>query len=186
MSFKLKLPFAIQWKIPKHRFNEFQTPTNKHLKSDTYNFPNIPGLQYYLTIYPNDYQCRGECLIFLYLTLPNEKMEIQSYFVVAIESANFSFKANYVFNCITNGCGKTCCKTEELFDPKKKFIIDEEMTIKVDGFLMVETNSVERKIWNCNNFSGLLGLGLWAEENSKDFTIFVDEKKIDVHKCVIS
>uniref|UniRef100_A0AC35GAF1 BTB domain-containing protein n=1 Tax=Panagrolaimus sp. PS1159 TaxID=55785 RepID=A0AC35GAF1_9BILA len=34
--------------------------------------------------------------------------------------------------------------------------------------------------------SGLLGLSLWAQENPKDFTIFVDEKKIVVHKCVFS
>uniref|UniRef100_A0A914Q1C3 BTB domain-containing protein n=1 Tax=Panagrolaimus davidi TaxID=227884 RepID=A0A914Q1C3_9BILA len=186
MSFKLKLPFAIQWKIPKNRFNEFQTPTDECLKSDTYDFPNIPGLYYRLTIFPNDDHCPGECWIFLYLTLPNDKMKIESYFIVTIESANFSFKENYVFNDIKSGRGKKCCKTEELFDPEKKFFIDEEMTIKADGFLMVETNSVERKIWSCNNFSGLLGLSLWAQENSKDFTIFVDEKMINVHKCVLS
>uniref|UniRef100_A0A914QVX8 BTB domain-containing protein n=1 Tax=Panagrolaimus davidi TaxID=227884 RepID=A0A914QVX8_9BILA len=186
MSFKLKLPFAIQWKIPKNHFNEFQTPSNKYLKSDTYNFSNIPGLQYCLKIYPNDEEFPGECWIYLFLTLPNDKMNTESYFVVTVESANFSFKDNYVFDEITSGRGKKCCKTEELFDPEKKFIIDEEMTIKVDGFFMVEKNSVERKIWSCKNFSGLLGLGLWAQENSKDFTIFVDEKKIDVHKCVLS
>uniref|UniRef100_A0A914QMN9 BTB domain-containing protein n=1 Tax=Panagrolaimus davidi TaxID=227884 RepID=A0A914QMN9_9BILA len=180
------LPFAIQWKIPKNYFHGFQTPTDECLKSDAYDFPNIPALQYCLRIYPNDEEFPGECWIYLYLKLPNDKMKIESYFTVAIESANFSFKENHIFNEIKSGRGKKCCKTEELFDPEKKFFVDEEMTIKVDGFLMVETNSVERKIWNCKNFSGLLGLSLWAQENSKDFTIFVDEKKIDVHKCVLS
>uniref|UniRef100_A0AC34FU71 BTB domain-containing protein n=1 Tax=Panagrolaimus sp. ES5 TaxID=591445 RepID=A0AC34FU71_9BILA len=183
---KVVVPFAIQWKILEGRLREIKDAPGKFLDSKTFIASNISGIQYYIRIFPNgqDDDDVGKTKIFFHLLFA-DKIEIQGKFCIKIESAN-------VFNCHTpiynesKGWGGTCCKTEELFDPEQRFIIDGEMTIKVEGSLMFEKEVVDAKPWEFNSSLNSLGFGLWKNDASKDFTLIADNKEITAHKCVLA
>uniref|UniRef100_A0A914PRV5 Galectin n=1 Tax=Panagrolaimus davidi TaxID=227884 RepID=A0A914PRV5_9BILA len=103
---------------------------------------NIPGLQYYLKIYPTtgeDEDNRGETCVYLHVN-GSKKRKITAEFTLSVKSANFSKYLNYVYDC-DYGWGDVLCKTEEFFDSKRKYFVDGEITIKVKGIFKAKRPS---------------------------------------------
>uniref|UniRef100_A0A914Q195 MATH domain-containing protein n=1 Tax=Panagrolaimus davidi TaxID=227884 RepID=A0A914Q195_9BILA len=108
---------------------------------------NIPGLQYYLAIYPNgeDEEDRGEswaCLIFY----GSKERRISAEYTISVKSANFSKNVNKFFDD-NDGWGSVLCKTEEFFDSKSKFFVNGEIIINVKGILKAKRPSTSVSIF---------------------------------------
>uniref|UniRef100_A0AC34FKG0 BTB domain-containing protein n=1 Tax=Panagrolaimus sp. ES5 TaxID=591445 RepID=A0AC34FKG0_9BILA len=178
----LQSPAAIKWTIPEARLKAMKD--NKGLYSKRFNASNLPGVEYYIGIYTygdDSEKRRGQTWIFFYLNFTGET-KIKAHFNIRIQSANFLFKDIYLFQKSV-GWGGKCCETVELFDPEKRFIIDGELTIQMEGILMTE-NEEPIKTLICNSSGDSLCLALWEQEN-KDFVITVGKKEIAAHKVVL-
>uniref|UniRef100_A0A914YZ10 BTB domain-containing protein n=1 Tax=Panagrolaimus superbus TaxID=310955 RepID=A0A914YZ10_9BILA len=180
----IKSPVAIEWRIPENCLKEIKDKPGEYLKSNVFNASNIPDLQYFITICPNENveDLLGQTWIYFHLRYEDE-LKIEANFDIKIESANYSSKENYVFEESDEWVGE-CCNTEELFDPEKRYIVDGKMIIKIEGTLTTE-KEMPKKSETFGDNRDALCLGLWNQEN-KDFTIIVDEKEIAAHKNVLA
>uniref|UniRef100_A0A914YF63 MATH domain-containing protein n=1 Tax=Panagrolaimus superbus TaxID=310955 RepID=A0A914YF63_9BILA len=126
-------PFDFECKFQKADLIALKESENGLLAGKYFYAFNIPGLQYYIKIYPNgdNEQRRGKTVIFLYVNGSKER-KITAEFTLSIESANYSKSINYVYEKYV-GWGSTCCKTAEFFDSKNKYFVNGEITIKVKG-----------------------------------------------------
>uniref|UniRef100_A0AC34FMJ8 BTB domain-containing protein n=1 Tax=Panagrolaimus sp. ES5 TaxID=591445 RepID=A0AC34FMJ8_9BILA len=180
---KLQGPIAMKWSIPEYRLRQMIYKPGKHLRSSFFKVSNIPGVEYYLSIYPNDDDCLGGTGIYLCLRF-TDKIKIEASYNFIIESANYIVKRESVYQK-TNGWGVACCTPGELFDLEKRFIFDGKFTIKMDGILTVEKD-MPQKAETFVNYHDDLSLELWNQEEDKNFTIAADGKEITVHRCVLA
>uniref|UniRef100_A0A914PRB6 BTB domain-containing protein n=1 Tax=Panagrolaimus davidi TaxID=227884 RepID=A0A914PRB6_9BILA len=185
---KIRSPIAMQWTIPEERLKEFKDNPGGPLSSSFFDVSNIPGVQYYIKFFPNDDQEDriGETGIYLVLSFTDE-MKIEANYTFSIESANYSREFYSVFEKSV-GWGGKCCSAEEFFDSTKKFIVDEKVTIKMDGILYFENEADENgtKLDDESSINSL-GLSLWNFVEGKNITIVAgDGKEINAHKCVLA
>uniref|UniRef100_A0A914QS82 BTB domain-containing protein n=1 Tax=Panagrolaimus davidi TaxID=227884 RepID=A0A914QS82_9BILA len=128
-------PFENEWKFHKSDLMDLKDSENGCLKGKHFYAYNIPGLQYFIAIYPNGYaeeDRRGETWAFLCINGSNER-KISAEFTLSVESANYSKNLNYVFEDIIGWGKEKICKIDEFFDPKNNFFVNGEITIKVKG-----------------------------------------------------
>uniref|UniRef100_A0AC34G0H1 BTB domain-containing protein n=1 Tax=Panagrolaimus sp. ES5 TaxID=591445 RepID=A0AC34G0H1_9BILA len=99
---------------------------------------NNPGLQYFIRISPNgdDEKRSGQTWIFLYANGSAER-NITAEFTISVESADFKISFCHVFKRYT-GWGIACSKSDDFFMPSKKFFVNGEITIKIQGILKAE------------------------------------------------
>uniref|UniRef100_A0AC34FY33 BTB domain-containing protein n=1 Tax=Panagrolaimus sp. ES5 TaxID=591445 RepID=A0AC34FY33_9BILA len=179
-KYMLEYPFALEWTIAENHLFAFKDATNNALfRSETFTPTTFPNVTYCLDLFPNGCQpkYRGLTMIFLRIEFEDGK-KFDTEYSFSVETANWTRKYNYNYS-EREGRGDSCCTTEELFDPSKKFIVDGKFTIKVEGFIKIEKAEPTPKI--LRNFSDLWKIGF------EDFTITAaDKKEIKVHKNVIS
>uniref|UniRef100_A0AC34G807 BTB domain-containing protein n=1 Tax=Panagrolaimus sp. ES5 TaxID=591445 RepID=A0AC34G807_9BILA len=127
---------------------------------------------------------RGKTKISLYLKVGKEK-KVEADWTLSIKTAKWSQKNNHIFNK-EEGAGNICCTTNELFDANNKFIVDQKLTVKVEGILKVENAAsktemelIKSKLVTTKNFKDLWNIGF------QDVSIVADEKEIKAHKIVL-
>uniref|UniRef100_A0AC34FKY6 BTB domain-containing protein n=1 Tax=Panagrolaimus sp. ES5 TaxID=591445 RepID=A0AC34FKY6_9BILA len=101
---------------------------------------------------------------------------------IICKSANFVDYWTHIYQK-SDSYGAKFCLSEELFDPEKKFIVENQICISFEATL---------SIFDVNDFpfkkakiQTSLGPILWENKNGKDAKIVVGGKDIKVHKCVI-
>ena len=149
---------------------------NGRLLSKSFFASNIPGIQYDLRIYPNGYDevTRGEVYICLFVNLEKEpKVKADAKF--CIKSAGWTEEFNHEYHDFVFK-DVSLCKTADLFDSSKHFIVGGKLIVKCVGYLSVE----KPKLDNGNTWdAGHVGRKLWMD-NYKDFTIRVGNESIEV------
>uniref|UniRef100_A0AC35GB50 BTB domain-containing protein n=1 Tax=Panagrolaimus sp. PS1159 TaxID=55785 RepID=A0AC35GB50_9BILA len=98
----------------------------------------VPGIRYFLTIFPNGYkeEHRGETWFFLCIELPSGmKVDAEVKFTVA--SANFTIDMKQRYDK-SIGWGAFMCSKASLFDPTKNFFAADSLIFKVMGSFKVD------------------------------------------------
>uniref|UniRef100_A0AC34FKH7 BTB domain-containing protein n=1 Tax=Panagrolaimus sp. ES5 TaxID=591445 RepID=A0AC34FKH7_9BILA len=167
-------PILINWSInvDKLREKEFQ-----FIATPYFNIEQIFGLQYCLKL---EQKCNSNKLgINLCLTKPLHKDFLVNA-NVCCKTAGYVEKWTHTFGL--NGYGSTLCTFTELFDPEKKFIVNNQLIISFKATLTVSnTDPIVPKLAKHES----LGWKLWENEDDKDATIVVNGMEIKVHKCVL-
>ena len=174
----VRCPIAIKWTVSEEKLVALKDSNKKCLRTKRFNASNIPGVQYYLTIYPNgnNEDNRGEVWVFLQVELGNEsKVKVNGKF--CIDSADWTEKFNEDYHR-TEGCGLTPCETADLFDSMQNLIVDGKLTLTFEGILSVDKEKTDNGI-EINLGTGHLGSLFWLNED-KDFTIHVGENAVKV------
>uniref|UniRef100_A0AC34FRK4 BTB domain-containing protein n=1 Tax=Panagrolaimus sp. ES5 TaxID=591445 RepID=A0AC34FRK4_9BILA len=167
---QLKCPIAIKWPISEERLKELKEKPGECLKSDTFTASNIPGVGYHLSIYPNDdlKDYKRKTCIYLHLSFI-DKIEIGANWNITIESTNYSFNRTHVFK---KSIGKLAviCTTDELFDPENEYFVNGKLVVEINGILIIE-KEMPKKIGTFGDHRDALCLGLWNQDENKDFAI---------------
>uniref|UniRef100_A0A914PGA4 BTB domain-containing protein n=1 Tax=Panagrolaimus davidi TaxID=227884 RepID=A0A914PGA4_9BILA len=182
---KLKCPIAIELIIPEDKLNEAKNSGNG-LFSKWFDASNIPGVKYSIGIYPTFRGHEGETWIYFEILSPGNKLNIDADFNMTIKSAHYVLK-KHLISGEKDYMEEKFCTTEELFDPKNRFIFDGKMTINMDGILTIEKEAESEKLlqFDDSSDSSKLCLALWEQKN-KDFTISADGKEVYAHKSVLA
>uniref|UniRef100_A0A914PQZ4 BTB domain-containing protein n=1 Tax=Panagrolaimus davidi TaxID=227884 RepID=A0A914PQZ4_9BILA len=185
-------PVNLEWTVAKERLWALkESINNEYLQSEKFTLAPASRVKYYFRIYPNG-DCderRGFTVLFLEYTslVDGENFEVDCAF--SIKSANWNHKCKCVFESDPYGyIGRECCTVNELFDSRKKFIVDGKFIFNVEGTLKIVNYESEKQMelfktnWNNNmNFCNLWNIGF------EDFTIVTaDGKELKVHKCVLA
>uniref|UniRef100_A0AC35F7Y9 BTB domain-containing protein n=1 Tax=Panagrolaimus sp. PS1159 TaxID=55785 RepID=A0AC35F7Y9_9BILA len=176
-----QIPFAFQWEIPKNQLTPLKDVISGLFKSRT--ISNVSGIEYHFYIYPNGYgkENRGKMQIGLYMKFENLK-KVQAVFTIFIESANISKYVEFYYEQ-TGGREQPIVDTKDFYNREKKYFVDGKFIIKVYGNFKFEETSgaIEKLKWN----GAVLGDKLWEKDETKDFTISVENKEIKVHKLIL-
>lgn len=135
--------------------------------------PNLDSMKYYLKFYPN---WSKKCRIYLFLEM-QENLNLIVNAKIICKSANFVDYWTHIYQK-SDSYGAKFCLSEELFDPEKKFIVENQICISFEATL---------SIFDVNDFpfkkakiQTSLGPILWENKNGKDAKIVVGGKDIKV------
>uniref|UniRef100_A0AC34FA48 BTB domain-containing protein n=1 Tax=Panagrolaimus sp. ES5 TaxID=591445 RepID=A0AC34FA48_9BILA len=173
-------PISMQWKIKEKDLLAKIGENNRFIRSKRIKVATFNDVKYYLSFCPNKIE-NGQppkTTVCLNIELIKEK-KIEAAFDFSIDSANRNYNSQCVFEK-SIGYGPWCCSTDDLFDPKKRYIVDGFLTINFQGVLSIEKN--EPTVLNCKNG---VASKIAQKKNDKDFIIVVGDKEINVHKQVL-
>ena len=172
----IECPIAIKWIISKEKLAALKDSDNGYLSSKGLYASNIPGVQYYLSIYPNGNKerHRGRVSIYLCVDIGNEsKVKVDGKF--CIESNLKTRKLNFEYRH-SGVRGGSPCTIADFLDSTQKFIVNGKFILTFKGILSVDKEQSN----NANEINlGTAHLGplFWMNED-KDFTINVGENSV--------
>ena len=176
----VRCPVAVKWTVSEKKLAALKDSIEGTLCSKKFKASNIPGVQYFLRIYPNgdDDQRRGKVYIFLYINLGKEsKVKVDGKF--CIESAGWTKELNHEY-LLSQSRGYSPCTTADFYDSTKKFIVNGKIIVTFEGIISAEKEKIE----NGSESEIDMGIGhvanlFWMNED-KDFTIHVGENSVKV------
>uniref|UniRef100_A0A914QM69 BTB domain-containing protein n=1 Tax=Panagrolaimus davidi TaxID=227884 RepID=A0A914QM69_9BILA len=175
---RIAYPFSVEWRIKEDELAALKTSEDDdRIESDVFFLSfDDPSIYYFLTIFPNGncYETRGKACIFSHAPFGSEAI-----LKFSIESANYSYIMQYLYNNENIVRGTFPCTTEELFKAEMKFIVNGEMVVKVNGTLWIEKEK-EPTIMALEK--GIVQKGY---HRGRNFTFVIGEKFIKVHKHVL-
>uniref|UniRef100_A0A914QUV3 BTB domain-containing protein n=1 Tax=Panagrolaimus davidi TaxID=227884 RepID=A0A914QUV3_9BILA len=179
---KTEHPFSVIWHIKEQFLVAIRYQEGEKYRSKR--FQIAPDSKYFLSIYPK--RNATDTYIFINVETGNKK-EIECKAKITVESAGVTKDFQHIFQK-SMGHGIDYCFTHELFDPKKKYFIDGEMIVSIEGVFIFD-EAIEAADESILNTSGkkakLLGQVFW-ERDDKDFKIIIDKKDIQAHKHILS
>ena len=166
----------MKWSISEEKLAALKDSKNKCLCTKKLDASNIPGVKYYLSIFPNGNteSSRGEVCVFLQVDVGNE-LKVKGDGKFYIDSVACADELDHEYHN-SEGYGFSPCITADLFDSTQKFIVDGKLIIKFEGTLTVEKPRIENEI---NLGTGLVANLFWMNED-KDFTIHVGQNAVKV------
>uniref|UniRef100_A0A914PGP7 BTB domain-containing protein n=1 Tax=Panagrolaimus davidi TaxID=227884 RepID=A0A914PGP7_9BILA len=188
-----KIPVSVRMKIPKERLLAENQKEEWQIKSEDYSIQGLPGVSYYVGLcsktFENHERFNGRCL-FILMGLKNVlKMNI-SFKVTSVGSnhaceydSGDEFEGAYDHLYIP--CGGTYF--DELFDPRKKWFVNDILVLVVEAILIVQKEDSELAGLNSEiseTFEYEFGMNLW-DRDDKNLAFIVDGKEIKVHKVVV-
>lgn len=172
----------MKWEIPEEKLIALKDSINGCIKTEWLEASNIPGVKYYLKIYPNG-NCdirRRQAWIFLYFSIGKE-VKLQTDYQFFIDSAGWSAKA-HLRECVRSdlcisGWGETFCATDQLISPR--LIVNGKLTIHCQGILKVERKTIaafdDEHKWKNDGFLGNILNG-----TRQTFAIVVGDQTLQV------
>uniref|UniRef100_A0AC35FXC7 MATH domain-containing protein n=1 Tax=Panagrolaimus sp. PS1159 TaxID=55785 RepID=A0AC35FXC7_9BILA len=128
--------FENEWTFKKA---DLMAKENRGLNGKCFYAYNIPGLQYFVRIYPNGFGEKtrgGTWLSFVIKPLEDRKVGVSFSLVsFGVESVNLSKPSSCIFR---EGVAISVCKTEEFFEYKSKYFVNGEIAIKIKGIFETE------------------------------------------------
>uniref|UniRef100_A0A914QL24 BTB domain-containing protein n=1 Tax=Panagrolaimus davidi TaxID=227884 RepID=A0A914QL24_9BILA len=172
-------PILIDWTISKTKLSENEnTIFNSRYSNE---IKNLRGVKCYLRMNLKRASDSGkEAWVFLHLEIPSN-ISINVEATISCKTANFDSTWTHKYTK-TEGCGSRLCLLNELYDPAKNFIVNNQLVVSLKAILKVEnSDSTVPKILKSES----LGWKLWDNEEDKDATIAVNGMEIKVHKCIL-
>uniref|UniRef100_A0AC34FK38 BTB domain-containing protein n=1 Tax=Panagrolaimus sp. ES5 TaxID=591445 RepID=A0AC34FK38_9BILA len=167
----------MQWKIKEEDLIARKESKNSKLNSKRIKIASFDDIKYYLTIHPSRIDDDGEPTTWLYfnIEMENDKKTIETVCDFSVDSVNYSevVQGNFAESARD---GLILCSTNDLFDPKKGYIVDGFLTINFNGILMMEKD--QATILDCENRVALKEDDVTKQE--KDFTIVIGDNETKV------
>jgi hypothetical protein len=210
------IPVEYEWKISEEQLKNLDAGGDDY-SSEKKDLQQCPGIQYGLKACFEENDEDEEVLkmtLALYGT-KDQSLNIHGNFAFYIKSADFSTKYDNAFNACdsdksyyyysdegdkwpgpwTRSWTRKICTKDDLFNPEKKFIADENLVVEMRGMLLVDSSSHFKDLYagdydSDEEASLSLADYLWKSDD-KNFEIVVGKKdatmrRIYIHKCVLS
>uniref|UniRef100_A0A914PUC8 BTB domain-containing protein n=1 Tax=Panagrolaimus davidi TaxID=227884 RepID=A0A914PUC8_9BILA len=167
----------MKWRIKEDALKKAINKSNTTIKeSPHFKAPKILGVEYYLSL-QIDEDDPNEINLILYLGFEMAS-KIDATFTLSVKSASYKERVEDIYDT-TGGWGRTLCNRDELFDPEKKFFVNEIMEIELEGTL--KSLGIKRKAPESSSLADIL----WENEEGKDVTIAVNGQELKVRNNII-
>uniref|UniRef100_A0AC34F6Y4 BTB domain-containing protein n=1 Tax=Panagrolaimus sp. ES5 TaxID=591445 RepID=A0AC34F6Y4_9BILA len=173
-------PISMRWKIDENLLKSTRQSQNRRFHSKRIKIASYNDLKYFLSICPNRIRHGKQPHTRLYLNIEMTKEKhVEAVYVFSLDSVNFNRGEQYKFEK-SKGHAITLCSTEDLFDSLKGYFIDGFLTVNFNGILIIGKS--QPTVLNCEK-----GLAPKNDQQKqyKEFTIFVEEKEIKVHRKIL-
>uniref|UniRef100_A0AC34FQ34 Uncharacterized protein n=1 Tax=Panagrolaimus sp. ES5 TaxID=591445 RepID=A0AC34FQ34_9BILA len=157
-------PISMEWKICKEVLQAENGMQNDFLHSKRKIVAAFSDVKYYLSICVNEVKDGKPptTRIYLHIEMGHEK-KVEAVVDFSIDSGNFSVATQYTFEK-SKGYGIALCSTNNFFDSSKGYIVDEFLTINLNGILMIETNG---------------NTDIISKKRNKNFKIVIGDKELN-------
>uniref|UniRef100_A0AC34FL51 MATH domain-containing protein n=1 Tax=Panagrolaimus sp. ES5 TaxID=591445 RepID=A0AC34FL51_9BILA len=166
-------PISMDWIISKEKLIKNK---DKVIVSQNFAIENLSGVEFYFSLDQKYMSDSTEKIAILFNLKMSLNMRMNAEVRISCQTAEFDSQWKKEF---TNGKGNGSflCQSAELFDPEKRFIVNNQLIISFKATLTVlNTDPIVPKLAKHES----LGWKLWENEDDKDATIVVHGMELKV------